>query len=126
MSERDYISQSGFDALQTELEQLYRIERPRVVANVAAAAPKEIEARTLSIFTEKALTEIDRRIEFLTKRVDALQIVAPPKDLHTIRFLSSVTVSDDTGRNERLRLLGQMRRILSAAGSAGSHRLGGL
>ena len=107
MSERDYISQSGFDALQTELEQLYRIERPRVVANVAAAAAEGDRSENAEyIYGKKRLREIDRRIEFLTKRVDALQIVAPPKDLHTIRFLSSVTVSDDTGRERTFKIVG--------------------
>ena len=107
MSERDYISQSGFNALQEELEQLYRVERPRVVANVAAAAAEGDRSENAEyIYGKKRLREIDRRIEFLTKRVDALQIVPPPTDLETIRFLSSVTVSDETGRERTFKIVG--------------------
>ncbi len=107
MSNRDYISQSGYKRLQEELEHLFRVERPRVVANVSAAAAEGDRSENAEyIYGKKRLREIDRRIEFVTKRLDLLQVVSPPSDSETIRFLSTVTVSDDTGNARTFRIVG--------------------
>lgn len=107
MSDRDYISQSGYKSLQDELEHLFRVERPRVVANVSAAAAEGDRSENAEyIYGKKRLREIDRRIEFVTKRLDLLQVVLPPPDCETIRFLSTVTVSDDLGEMRTFRIVG--------------------
>ena len=107
MSERDYISEAGYKALQDELEHLFRVERPKVVANVSAAAAEGDRSENAEyIYGKKRLREIDRRIEFLTKRVDVLQVVQPSSASDTIRFLSTVTVSDESGVERTFRIVG--------------------
>lgn len=107
MSERDYISEAGYKALQDELEHLFRVERPKVVANVSAAAAEGDRSENAEyIYGKKRLREIDRRIEFLTKRVDILQVVQPSSASETIRFLSTVTVSDESGVERTFRIVG--------------------
>ena len=107
MSNRDYISQAGYKSLQNELEHLFRVERPRVVANVSAAAAEGDRSENAEyIYGKKRLREIDKRIEFVTKRLDLLQVVLPPPDCDTIRFLSTVTVSDAAGKVRTFRIVG--------------------
>ena len=43
------------------------------------------------------MREIDRRIEYLSKRLDLVEVVEPPRDTEKVRFLSRVRVSDDNG-----------------------------
>jgi transcription elongation factor GreB len=107
MSDRDYISKQGYQSLQDELEHLFRVERPRVVANVSAAAAEGDRSENAEyIYGKKRLREIDRRIEFLTKRVDLLQVVEPSSECEVIRFLSTVTVSDEAGNERTFRIVG--------------------
>ena len=104
---RDYISESGYRSLQTELDHLLRTVRPQVVANVAAAAAEGDRSENAEyIYGKKRLREIDRRVEFLTKRIDRVEVVAPPKDTEHIRFLSTVTVSDEAGEERVFRIVG--------------------
>ena len=103
----DYISAEGFQALQREREHLYREERPKVVANVAAAAAEGDRSENAEyIYGKKRLREIDRRIEFLTRRIDALEVVPFPTDEDVVRFLSTVTVSDEEGVEKTYRIVG--------------------
>ena len=105
--QKDYISAQGYTALQDELDNLLRVVRPQVVANVAAAAAEGDRSENAEyIYGKKRLREIDRRVEFLTRRIDRLEVVHPPKDTDTIRFLSSVTVSDEDGEERSFRIVG--------------------
>ena len=103
----DYISEAGYQALQDEREHLYRVERPKVVANVSAAAAEGDRSENAEyIYGKKRLREIDRRIEHLTRRIDAVQVVPLPKETSHVRFLSVVTVSDDQGEERTFRIVG--------------------
>ena len=103
----DYISEAGYQALQDEREHLYRVERPKVVANVSAAAAEGDRSENAEyIYGKKRLREIDRRIEHLTRRIDAVQVVPLPKETSHVRFLSVVTVSDDRGEERTFRIVG--------------------
>ena len=71
MERREYITEPGYRRLREELERLLRVERPRVVKGVAdAAAEGDRSENAEYIYGKKKLREIDKRIEFLTKRVD--------------------------------------------------------
>src|SRR5436305_15257286 len=68
-----YITAEGFRVLQDELEHLWKVERPKVTNEVAVAAAQGDRSENAEyIYGKKRLREIDRRIRFLTKRIDAL------------------------------------------------------
>ena len=82
LEKREYITDEGYRRLREELDQLFRVERPRVVKGVAdAAAEGDRSENAEYIYGKKKLREIDKRIEFLTKRVDVLTVVTeyPPQ-----------------------------------------------
>jgi hypothetical protein len=80
-----HITPEGFRALQAELKRLWDVERPKITDEVsAAAARKATGARTPKyIYGKKKLREIDRRIRFLRKRIDAVNVVSAPTDNRT-------------------------------------------
>jgi len=105
----DYITRAGFEALQAELEWLWREERPRVTEAVATAAALGDRSENADyIYGKKRLREIDRRIRFLTKRVDALTVVdpGPRKDEDRIYFGAWVELEDEDGERLRYQLVG--------------------
>ena len=104
---KDYISRPGYLALGAELDQLLTKERPRVVNNVAAAAAEGDRSENAEyIYGKKRLREIDKRIEFLTKRLDALELVDPSPDTSRVRFLHWVQTEDADGNLRAFRIVG--------------------
>ncbi len=107
MSDKHYISVAGHQALNAELEHLLTVERPRVVNNVAAAAAEGDRSENAEyIYGKKRLREIDRRVEFLTKRLDVLEVVPQPKTNERVRLLSWVEVEDADGEVRVYRVVG--------------------
>ena len=75
---RNYISPAGHDRLKDELEHLVKRERPHVVEVVAWAASNGDRSENGDyIYGKRRLREIDRRIRFLTKRIECAEIVDP-------------------------------------------------
>ena len=106
---REYITDEGYRALREELDNLFRVERPRVVKGVAdAAAEGDRSENAEYIYGKKKLREIDKRIEFLTKRVDVLTVVTEyPKDgTDKIFFGAFVRLEDDDGKQLEYRIVG--------------------
>jgi transcription elongation factor GreB len=106
---REYITDPGYRRLREELDRLLRVERPRVVKGVAdAAAEGDRSENAEYIYGKKKLREIDKRIEFLTKRVDALTVVTefPPEGTEKIFFGAFVELEDDDGKLTRYRIVG--------------------
>ena len=103
-----YITPHGFRALQQELVRLLRVERPRVTREVAAAAAQGDRSENAEyIYGKKRLREIDRRIEFLTKRLDALHVVSPdPAQAGRVFFGAFVAVEDEEGRRIEYQIVG--------------------
>ena len=107
MSEKHYISQVGFDALAAEVEHLMTVERPRVVRNVAdAAAEGDRSENAEYIYGKKRLREIDRRVEFLTKRLDVYEVVPLPMQTDRIRLLSWAELETEEGETKYFRIVG--------------------
>src|ERR1700748_3126009 len=76
-----YITPQGAQRLRAELEQLWREERPRVTAAVAAAAAQGDRSENAEYtYGKKRLHEIDRRVRFLRKRLQGMAIVDPTAD----------------------------------------------
>lgn len=76
-----YITRAGYEALQAELRNLWKHTRPALVQRVAeAAAMGDRSENAEYIYGKKQLRETDRRIAYLSKRLDKLKVVerAPP------------------------------------------------
>ena len=103
-----YITPEGFEQLRAELERLWREERPRVTREVAeAAAHGDRSENAEYIYGKKRLREIDRRIEFLRKRLDALTVVPPREDQpDRVFFGAQVELEDEDGAVSKYRVVG--------------------
>jgi hypothetical protein len=75
---RNYMTPGGFARLKVELDALVGTERPALVATVAWAASNGDRSENGDyLYGKKRLREIDRRIRFLVKRLDAAEVVDP-------------------------------------------------
>src|SRR5471030_1839273 len=94
-----YITQDGAQRLRSELDELWRHERPRVTQEVAdAAAMGDRSENAEYIYGKRRLREIDRRVRFLGKRLDDVTIVhEPPDDPRRVHFSAYVTIEDEDG-----------------------------
>lgn len=100
---RNYITPVGHARLKSELEELVKRERPRIVEIVAWAASNGDRSENGDyLYGKKRLREIDRRIRFLTKRLDAAEVVDPTRqgDNDQIFFGATVTIADAASGEE--------------------------
>lgn len=97
----NYVTPAGFQALQDELRELTRVERPKVVEVVSWAAGNGDRSENGDyIYGKKRLREIDRRIRFLTKRLEAAKVVDPAAQPNTDQVFFGATVTYENGRGE--------------------------
>ena len=103
-----YITKEGEGFLKEELNHLWRIERPQVTKSVSeAAALGDRSENAEYIYGKKRLREIDRRVRYLTKRLEEVQIVSqPPKDRAKIYFGAFIKLKNDQGNIASYRLVG--------------------
>ena len=108
MAGPNYLTPEGAKQLSKELDHLLRTERPRVVQEVAdAAAQGDRSENAEYIYGKKRLREIDRRIRFLTKRLEAAVVVRPGEvDGDVVRFGAVVEVEDENGKRSRYTIVG--------------------
>lgn len=100
---KNYITPAGYQRLKDELEQLWKEERPALVQTVAWAASNGDRSENGDyIYGKKRLREIDRRIRFLSKRLDLAEVVDPEQrgECDQVFFGATVTVCG-TGGTER-------------------------
>ena len=93
---RNYITPQGYSKLKEELTHLLDRERPEVVRTVAWAASNGDRSENADYhYGKKRLREIDRRIRFLTKRLEIAEVVDPEgRDSEQIFFGATVTVAN--------------------------------
>jgi transcription elongation factor GreB len=106
---KNYITPPGFQALQDELRGLLRVERPKVVEIVSWAAGNGDRSENGDyIYGKKRLREIDRRIRFLTKRIEAAQVVDPSqqKNRDQVFFGATVTYANSKGDENTVTIVG--------------------
>ncbi|QEL65441.1 transcription elongation factor [Oryzomicrobium terrae] len=106
---RNYISPAGFARLKTELDELIKRERPRVVEVVSWAASNGDRSENGDyLYGKKRLREIDRRIRFLTKRLDIAQVVDPrqQENVEQVFFGATVAVCDEAGNEAVYTIVG--------------------
>lgn len=106
---KQYITRGGAERLHKELLKLMKEDRPRVTAEVAYAASLGDRSENAEyLYGKKKLREIDRRIRFLQKRLDACTVVDPKeqKDRSRVFFGATVTLEDEEGQTSRYQLVG--------------------
>lgn len=108
MSKASYITPAGFARLEAELDELWRVERPKVTEAVAVAAAHGDRSENADYqYGKRRLREIDRRVRFLQKRLDELEVVRDaPARRDRVFFGAWVTVEDEEGEPSRFRIVG--------------------
>jgi transcription elongation factor GreB len=112
---KNYITPAGHRRLHDELMQLMNTERPQVVSVVSWAASNGDRSENGDyLYGKKRLREIDRRIRFLTKR---LEVVDPAAQDHgdQIFFGARVQVLRADGKEQSIRIVG-VDEVNTAAG----------
>jgi transcription elongation factor GreB len=107
---KNYITRRGFARMQDELRQLARVERPKVVEVVSWAAGNGDRSENGDyLYGKKRLREIDRRIRFLTKRLEVAEIVDPAQQTRRdqVFFGARVTYATETGEEKIVTIVGE-------------------
>src|SRR3954452_5559016 len=96
---KNYITPEGFERLQAEKKQLLEVERPEVVKTVAWAASLGDRSENADyIYGKRRLREIDRRVRFLIKRLEAAEIVrSSGRETDQVFFGAQVRVCGASG-----------------------------
>jgi transcription elongation factor GreB len=96
---KNYITAEGFARLQSEKKHLLEVERPEVVKTVAWAASLGDRSENADyIYGKRRLREIDRRVRFLIKRLEAAEIVrSSGRDTDQVFFGAQVRVRGAAG-----------------------------
>ena len=103
-----YITPDGFRKIAEEHERIWTELRPRIVAEVeAAAALGDRSENAEYLYGKKKLRELDRRLRELSERMDSLTVVDPrPHSSGRAYFGAWVTVEADDGEERTYRLVG--------------------
>ena len=98
---KNYMTPEGFGRMREELMTLMRKERPEVVQVVSwAAANGDRSENGDYLYGKKRLREIDRRIRFLSKRLERSEVVDPAKRPKTDQVFFGATVTWANGKGE--------------------------
>jgi transcription elongation factor GreB len=126
-----YITPEGFRRIAEEHSRIWTVLRPKVVAEVeAAAALGDRSENAEYIYGKKKLRELDRRLRELSQRMDSLTVMAPrPHPSGRAYFGAWVTVEDEKGEERTYRLVGPdefdlTRGLLSVDAPLGRSLLG--
>ncbi|MDN5753258.1 MAG: transcription elongation factor GreB [Nitrosospira sp.] len=107
---RNYITPGGHARLMDEFLWLMNKERPQVTATVSWAAGNGDRSENGDyIYGKKRLREIDRRIRFLTRRLDMAEVVdpaAPREDAERIFFGATVAFANQAGEEKTVSIVG--------------------
>jgi transcription elongation factor GreB len=106
---KNYMTPAGHQRLQDELRQLLRVERPKVVEVVHWAAGNGDRSENGDyIYGKKRLREIDRRIRFLTKRLEIAHVVDPATQTNReqVFFGATVTYANSRGVEVTVTIVG--------------------
>ena len=103
-----YITPAGAAALQRELTRLWKVERPEVTAAVHEAAKNGDRSENGDyIYGKRRLREIDRRVRYLSKRLDELTVVDRcPQERDKVFFGAFVTLETEQGEEVTYQIVG--------------------
>jgi len=107
-SGKNYITPGGLQRLRDELKKLLDEERPVVVRTVSWAASNGDRSENGDyIYGKKRLREIDKRIRFLSKRIEIAHAVDPTtQEGPKVKFGATVSISGEDGRKRRYAIVG--------------------
>jgi len=106
---KNLVTPGGHLALQNELRALLKEERPRVVEIVSWAAGNGDRSENGDyLYNKKRLREIDRRIRYLTKRLETAEVVDPRQQqgLEKVFFGATVTYANQNGEENTITIVG--------------------
>lgn len=109
ITEKNYLTRSGYEAMRAELAHLIKVERPSVVQIVSWAASNGDRSENGDyIYGKKRLREIDRRLRFLTKRLEVAHVVNPADQAGQDQIFFGATVGyiDQQGQTVRIKIVG--------------------
>ena len=107
--QKNYVTPEGLTLLKNELRQLLKVERPKVVETVRWAAGNGDRSENGDyIYGKKRLREIDRRMRYLTKRIENAAVVDPAlqKKLQAVFFGATVTYCSEKGGERTVKIVG--------------------
>ncbi|MFY3329418.1 transcription elongation factor GreB [Achromobacter xylosoxidans] len=106
---KNYMTPEGYERLRGELTHLMNVERPSVVQVVSWAASNGDRSENGDyLYGKKRLREIDRRMRFLTKRLDIAEVVDPAAQPNRdqVFFGATVLYSDKAGEDHTVTIVG--------------------
>jgi transcription elongation factor GreB len=106
---KNYMTPHGWRRMRDELTWLVKTERPQVTSVVSWAAKLGDRSENADYqYGKKRLREIDRRIRYLTKRLEAAEVVDPAtrEDTDQVFFGATVTYATDKGDELTVRIVG--------------------
>jgi transcription elongation factor GreB len=106
---KNYLTPAGYARLRDELMGLLDVERPKVVEVVSWAAKNGDRSENGDyLYGKKRLREIDRRIRFLTKRLDIAEVVDPSAHhgRDQVFFGATVTYANERGEERTITIKG--------------------
>jgi transcription elongation factor GreB len=106
---KNYVTPNGYADLQNELRFLLKEERPKIVETVSWAAKNGDRSENGDyIYGKKRLREIDRRVRYLTKRIENAEVVDPKLQQHLTQvfFGATVTYLQKDGLKKTVKLVG--------------------
>jgi transcription elongation factor GreB len=106
---KNYLTPHGWRRMRDELEWLVKSERPQVTSVVSWAAKLGDRSENADYqYGKKRLREIDKRIRYLTKRLEAAEVVDPAtrEETDQVFFGATVTYANRAGEEKTLRIVG--------------------
>ena len=106
---KNYMTPAGYAQLDTEFNQLWKVERPKLVETISWAASNGDRSENGDyIYGKKRLREVDRRIRFLSKRLEHAEVVDPATREATdqVFFGATVTIADSDGNESTYAIVG--------------------
>jgi transcription elongation factor GreB len=111
MSDRpNYITPAGYRQLREEYEALYGVERPKLLETIAWAAANGDRSENADYhYGRKKLREVDRRINFLSRRMKEARVTDPAAqpDRERAWFGATVTIADEEDNQRTVTLVGE-------------------
>jgi len=107
-SKPGYITREGYRRLELEAERLWTVDRPALTKAVAIAAAEGDRSENAEyIYGKRKLAEIDRRLQFLGKRLKVLTMVDPQEAAtDKVYFGHWVGLEDEDGARSHYQLVG--------------------
>src|SRR3954453_9183257 len=116
-SPRRFITPEGFARIRAEYDELFGIERPKIVEVVSWAASLGDRSENADyLYGKKRLREIDRRLAYLAKVMKSAKVVDPARqeDRGQVRFGATVELADEDNNRRSLTIVGDDESDASA------------